>query len=232
MNVIYFASTAVKSTLVAALILALLGIGYIGSEPIIGHSASDIFTVSQTVTGEISFVASTTDVTMSPSIAGLTGGTSNGATQVIVTTNDNAGYNMTINFDDLGMVGVAGGTIDAFATTTTQEQAEPNYDFGTSEVPANHTAFGYSVEATTTTDLDPSFLDDGAGCNTGSADASNQCWMGASTTAFTVVNRASETPASGSTTTIKFRTIIRANPAPDVPEDTYYATSTLTALTN
>ena len=96
----------------------------------------------------------------------------------------------------------------------------------------NRARFGYSVEASTTADLVQAFKDDGANCNTGAGDTANSCWLNASTTAFTIVNRSTATVASGATTTIKFRVVVNPNPVPTIPDDAYVATTTLTASAN
>lgn len=221
-----------RSSLVAGIVLVALFSVYVVSEPVITHSqATDQFTISQSVTAEISFVTPTSDVTMSPSIPGITGGTANGSAQVRVYTNNNTGFNMTIQASSSpAMQGnVFGGSIRDFATTTSGWMAEPAYDF---TVPANSAGFGYNIQATSSTDLDQSFLNNGSICNAGSSQTSGQCWIGASTTAFTIINRSTQTAASGATSTIYFRTTINSTPSPAIPEDTYVATTTLTATVN
>ncbi len=206
---------------------------YVTAEPVVTRAVTDQFIINQTVTSEIAFVATASNITMDTSIPGITGGTASGSTQVRVYTNDAAGYNMTIAASGSpAMQGVAqGGSIPDFSTTTTGYMSEPSFGF---IVPTNRAGFGYTVSASTTADLDQSFLDDGALCNTGALDTAEglDCWIGASTTAFRIVNRTSETTASGATTTLYFRTTIMPSPTPAVPEDLYQATTTLTAVTN
>ena len=125
----------------------------------------------------------------------------------------------------------------------TQAGSIPDYTPGTANVPdyafsvaANTGEFAYTVSATTTSDLAQKFLDNGsttcnepAGADTTGSDT---CWYGLSTVATSTINRTSETAASGATTTIFFRVQIQANPAPAIPQDTYVATTTLTATVN
>jgi hypothetical protein len=200
-------------------------------EPAISWAIGDQFEVTQQITSEISFLTAPSDVTMSPTIAGITGGTANGGTQVVVYTNDSAGYNMTLTASSsAGMIGESqGGTIPALSSTTA---GVPDYNFDASTIAANTARFAYTVEASTTADLDQSFLDNGTLCNTGSADVELKCWLNASTTPEMIVNRNGETTASGATTTIRFRVVVRASPVPALPEDFYTATTTLTAVTN
>ncbi len=221
------ARDALALTLVAAVGLYAF---FILFEPAVslGQSASRQFTASLAVTSEITFLTAPSNVTLSPSLSGLTGGTANGATQMVVSTNNPTGYNMTLTASSsAGMLGEAnGGTIPAYVPATA---GVPDFTFTT---PANTARFGYTVEASTTADLDQSFLDNGSACNTGAADAVDSCWLNASTTAETIVNRSSQTLSSGSTTTIKFRVQIQTLPSPTIPADTYTATTTVTATVN
>ncbi len=187
------------------------------------------FTVQQQVDAEISFATPASNVTMSPSIGGITGGTANGATQVIVRTNSITGYNMTITASSsLGMIGNASSSnyIPAYIPATPNV---PDYAF---TAPANTARFGYSVKATTTSDVVQLFRDNGSACNTGTGNTFGQCWLNASSSAITIINRSLATPASGATTTLLFRVVIGSNPNPVIPNDIYVATTTLTASSN
>lgn len=209
-------------------LLFVLSLGFLVAEPAISNAIEDQFIVTQVVNSEISFLTPASDIVMSPQLAGITGGTSNGSTYVRVLTNDSAGYTMTLTASSsLGMLGnTQGGTIPAYVPAS---GIVPDFTFA---APANTARFGYTVEASTTADLASAFLDDGGACNTGAGDTVDACWVNASTTARTIINRTSETAASGATTTIKFRVVIQSSPSPAIPEDTYTATTTLTATTN
>ncbi len=189
------------------------------------------FTITQVVTSEIAFSTHAANVTMVGSLPGITGGTSNGQTQVIVTTNNVTGYQMTIvASSSVGMIGnTGGGNIPHYTPAST---SIPDYTF---LVPANTGEFGYSVSASTTSDLAQKFLDNGSTtCNTGSADTGTlaSCWYNQSTVATSTINRTTATAASGATSTIFFRVTINANPSPAIPAATYVATSTLTIFVN
>lgn len=216
-----------KTSTISLLMLSLL---FVIVEPAMSDaaSASSQFTETLSVTSEISFLVSGSNLTLSPSLAGITGGTANGQTSVRVLTNNATGYSMTLTASSsLGMIGNSqGGTIPAYIPSS---GTTPDFTFA---APANTARFGYTVEASTTDDLAQAFKDDGGACNTGSADAADSCWLNASTSAVTVINRTTETSASGSTSTIKFRAVINSNPVPAIPQDTYVATTTLTATTN
>lgn len=223
-------SNAVREALALSLAVAVgLYTFFILFEPAVSlGQSSEQFEIALTITDEITFLTAPSNVTLSPSLSGITGGTANGATQMVVSTNNPTGYNMTLTASSsAGMLGdTNGGTIPAYIPSTT---GVPDFTFTT---PANKARFGYTVEASTTADLDQSFLDNGSSCNTGSADASDSCWLNASTSAETIINRSSETPGSGATTTLKFRVVIQSNPSPTVPSDTYTATTTVTATVN
>jgi hypothetical protein len=211
------ALTVIASLFVAVLVPVL--------EPQLANAVEDQFTVSQAVTSEITFLTPATDVTLA-SIPGLSGGTSLGQTQVVVSTNSGTGYTMTIKASNTpAMVGnVLGGTITDY---TPSSAGIPDFAFS---VPSS-AEFAYTVSASTTSDLAQKFLDNTTTCNTGSADTtgSTSCWYGLSTAATSTITRSTATPASGATTTIYFQ--LKINPG-TVTQDTYVATTTLTATAN
>jgi hypothetical protein len=212
------ALTVIASLFVAVLVPVL--------EPQLANAVEDQFTVTQAVTSEISFLTTATDINLG-SIAGLTGGTSSGQTQVVVSTNAASGYTMTIKASNTpAMKGNV--TLGSIADYTPAAAGVPDYTFS---VPSS-AEFAYTISASTTSDLAQKFLDNGSNaCNTGSADTtgSTSCWYGLSTAATSTITRTSATPASGATTTIYFQ--LQANPA-SVTQDIYVATTTLTATAN
>lgn len=217
-----------QSILLATTAMVLCGLAFGVLEPSLGHAVTDDFIVTQTITSEISFVASTTDVVMDNAIQSLTGGTSNGTTTVVIRTNDNDGYNLTIHFSSTTAMSRngGGGVIEDYVATTT-----PDFTYSTAPI------FGqlaYRVTGAQAADVDPTFRDTGAVCGSGASNTYGACWMGPETAgnAEMIINRASSTPGSGSTTTINFRVSVPANPTPTIPDGIYTATSTLTALTN
>ncbi|HLP44267.1 MAG TPA: hypothetical protein VK145_03250 [Candidatus Nanoarchaeia archaeon] len=219
----------VKEALGGAAILTLvIAMMFTLVEPGLSFAIEDQFTISQTVTSEISFATTATDVTMSPSLGGITGGTSNGTTTVVVLTNDSSGYTMTIKASTSpAMDGET--TTGTIADYTPVAAGVPDFTYS---VPSS-AEFGYTVLASTTSDLAQKFKDDGAStCNTGSADTSGaaSCWYGLSTVATSTIFRTTATSASGSTSSVVFKLTI--NSGSFVPEDTYKATTTLTATTN
>ncbi len=220
---------SMKTLKASTALLSLLAILFLVIEPAISNAIDNQFTITQSVTAEISFITPTANVTMSPALAGITGGTANGQTTVRVLTNNALGYSMTLTASSsAGMVGNSGaGNIAAYAPTT---GIVPDYTFS---VAANRAGFGYSVEASTTGEVTLAFRDNGSNtCNTGATEGVDTCWINASTSARSIINRATATTASGATTTIKFRTVINSSPIPSIPQDSYVATTTLTAIVN
>jgi hypothetical protein len=226
----------IVSTFVASVLIVALGIGsYFAFEPVIGQGAVENFEVTQTISGAISFLASTSPVTMSGTLDGLTGGTSWGTTTSRVRTNNSSGYSMTIKFASTAPMirNGGGGTIPTFL-----------YSTGTVSYPAGFTTsvsnaqLGFSVNASNTTEVSSVFVGDGTVCGTGTGGTFtvNSCWRGASSTnaaaTTQLVSTSAPTPSSGSTSTVQFRITIPNNPSPAVPNGTYTATATLTALEN
>ncbi|MDE2188775.1 MAG: hypothetical protein KGJ35_03565 [Patescibacteria group bacterium] len=218
-----------RQALVGVLVLA---VAFILVEPAMGEAqaASSQFTVSQQVNAQIAFATPASNVTMSPALGGLTGGTSNGSTQVVVVTNDLAGYSMTLQASSsLGMINTASSTyyIQAYKTNTANV---PDYTFGVNS--PNTAAFGYNVTAPASNsgDVAALFKNNGSGnCNTGSTVDGVHCWLNSSTTPVTIVNRTAPTLLSGATTTINFQVTINPNPNPMIASGTYISTTTLTA---
>jgi hypothetical protein len=217
-----------RALAVGALIGAMLMIIYLAFEPVISRSqAVGTFEVTQEITGEISFATPAADVTMDPPIASLTGGTSTGATQVVVSTNSITGYNMTIAFSSSTAMNQRTGT-SSIPNYTPATPGTPDFTF--SNVPLNSAEFGYTVEATTTLDIDDTFEDNGASdCSGSGTFTADSCWMNPSTTAQQIINRTTIAPNSGATSTIKFQLVVNPNPNPGIPADFYTATATLTA---
>ncbi len=223
-------NSARNAFVAAALILALGIATFFAFEPSVGRAIGSNFYVSQTITAEISFLATTTATTMVSSIAGVTGGYATGTNLTVVSTNNSTGYNMTLQFSSSTAMNLNGGTayINNYTPATINVP-----DFGWVDNSTGQAAeFGYTVRASTTGQVDPSFRNDGsANCNTGATETDNKCWLNpTSTVAETIINTSSATPSS--TTTIKFKVAVPSAPSPTLPTGVYVATGTLTAVTN
>ncbi len=218
-----------KDSFLGAVVLTMaFALIFVIAEPALGLAIEDQFIVSQTITSEISFATTAQDVTMTPSLGGITGGTSNGTTTVVVLTNDSSGYTMTIKASSSPAMQDDTST-DSIPDYTPAAAGVPDFAYS---VPAG-AEFGYSVSASTTADLAQKFKDDGAStCNTGSADTGGMgsCWYGLSTTATSTIFRTTATSASGSTSSIAFKLTINSGSL--ITEGVYKATTTLTATTN
>ncbi|MEM9336684.1 MAG: hypothetical protein AAGA35_02415 [Patescibacteria group bacterium] len=210
--------TAVIVTLVASFAFLVL-------EPQVSRAVtSGPFTISQTIDGEISFLVDAANVTMDGSINGLTGGNATGTTFAVVQTNSATGYIMQISFENQGssMIG-----------NSTSNQGIRDYS-NTGEPTLNFTAssaalFAYTVNASTTSDLDDSFLDNGVSCNQPAGGfTANTCWRGPTTANFQVIDRGISAP-TGATTTLQFLVNVPNAPVPALDSDVYTATATLTA---
>ncbi len=175
----------------------------------------------------LSFTTLASDVLMTPSLGGITGGVSNGTTTVVVTTDSPAGYTMTIQASSSpAMQGDT--TTDSIADYTPAVSGIPDFAYAVPGDPE----FGYTVSASTTADLAQKFLDNSSACNVGSLDTngSASCWYGLSTTATSTIVRNTRTPVSGSTSSVVFK--LQINSGSFVLADTYSATTTLTAVSN
>ena len=203
-------------------------------EPTVSRAITDDFTVSQVISGAISFQTNPGDITMVGTLDGLTGGTSYGTTTTRVRTNNATGYNMTIQFSSTTAMGRnGGGYIPNFVYSTSTDGYPAGFDISSAG-----SQFGFSVNASNTADISPVFTHSGSACGTTNnvSFAVNNCWRGASSTDETfeteLINTSVPTPGSGSTSTVQFRITIPSNPTPAVPNGTYVATATLTAIDN
>jgi hypothetical protein len=216
------------SFLATLLLVSLLAMSYFVFEPSVGRAqdTSGPFTISQTITGETSFLVDAVNTTLSGSLNGITGGTANGSTTVVVQTNSPTGYTMQIAFFDNGTLQTMQGRVtDSDSIRDYPATAgQPSYNFSTASTSA---VFAYTVSAAESSDLDQSFLDNGSACNTGSGYTADRCWMEPATTTFQVIDRDTDA-TTGATTTLHFRVHVPNNPTPGLVVDTYTATATLT----
>ena len=209
----------------AALIMPLLLGLYVAFEPLVAQGqVTDEFTVTQEITGEIAFEVPANDVTLSPTIAGLTGGTADGETSVRVSTNNPAGYTLDIKF--------AGATAMNYnsGSSVIPNFGAVQYDMNAGTVGANSAAFAFTASST---DVVTALQSSGTSCGSGSATI-DQCWTlpVTATTDYTLVNSSNVTASNGQLTELAFRVVVTANPSPTLPIGLYTATATLTATEN
>ncbi len=162
-------------------------------------------------------ITAPSDVTMSPNLAGITGGTANGSATVTVTTDSPAGYSLSIQSSTSPAMQSTLGTI-------------PDYnhgldaDFTFSVVPGS-VSFGFSPSSV---DVVSAFRDNSSVCGVGSLDTPLACWAGLSTTPTIISQGARSNHPSGATTTMHFR--VGVGSGSGVIAGQYTATTTLTAL--
>jgi len=202
----------------------------------LGASAQYQFTISQVVGAEIAFTAQPANVVMTPSLGGISGGTAFGTTTFAVSSNNLTGYTVTIiaSSTDGSMRGTAS-TTNYIAGYVPVSPSTPDYTM--SNVAANKTGFAYTVQASTTSDISQLFWADNFNiCNKSAvqngAPSVGHCWYIATSTAVTIVNRSLPTVGGAATSSVIFQVQIKSNPNPAIPNDTYVATTTLTATTN
>lgn len=162
-------------------------------------------------------ITAAADVVMDPSIGGVSGGTSTGSTTVTVTTDNRAGYTLSISAESSPAMQDGVNTISDYVPA-----GAPDFLFTTGVSDAH---FGFSPEGA---DIVDRFRDDGATCATDTGDSTDRCWDGLSTSPIDIAAGAGSNHPNGTDTTIKFQVGIGGS-ANQVP-GTYVATTTLTLL--
>jgi hypothetical protein len=233
----YLLDPARSAFMVTLVVLALLLSAFFAFEPSVGRSATSSFTVSQTITNEISFLVSAANVSMDGSIAGVTGGYATGTTIASVNTNNATGYRMTLHFATNSVAHAmvsssTAATSSYISNYTPASVGVPDFTW-TDNTSGQAAEFGYTVRASTSNEVDPSFTHNGTTCGSGGTETDNRCWLNPTTTsaaAETIIN--STAANNSSTTTIKFKVAVPNSPSPSLPSGIYIATGTLTATTN
>lgn len=219
----------VAAFLSAAIMMPFALAMYLAFEPMVAQgqaSASESFTVTQEITGEISFEVAPNDVTMTPTIPGLTGGTALGSTSVRVSTNNTTGYTLDITFEDVNAMQQNDGSafIPNLGTTSG--------DYDLAGITTGDAAFAFTASSTNAVDT---LLDNGGStCGTGGSPSVDTCFVmpSSATDTFTMVDRSNETSSEGELTDIGFIVKVGPNPSPTLPVDFYTATATVTATEN
>jgi hypothetical protein len=158
-------------------------------------------------------------VTMSPAIAGLSGGTGNGLATWKVTTNSTTGYEMSVRADTAPAL-TAGAY--SFADYTPATDGIPDFAWGVDDAASE---FGYTIEGA---DTIARFKDDGSACNAGAGNISSACWLNFTTSDFSVADATLPNQPLGTDTTIRFRA--QSGPRHVQANGTYTATIVVTAL--
>jgi hypothetical protein len=171
----------------------------------------------QMQTGDIALTPGS-DVSMSPNIGGITGGTADGSYVFSVVTNNDAGYTATIRASSSPAMTSGANSIADY----TPAGANPDFTFS---VAAADSELAISVEGL---DISSRYKDNGSTCNTGSGTTANTCWDPLTTSERTIVQRLSPNGPLGVDTTVKFRVGVGASRFQ--PEGVYVATTTITVL--
>ncbi len=162
-------------------------------------------------------VSAPASVTLSPSLGGVTGGTSNGSAETLVTTDSAAGYELSIKASTSPAMVSSSNSIADFAPGGT-----PAF---TMSVAASASAFAFSPEGT---DIVQRFKDNGSTCDINTTDTSLSCWDGLSTANAVIASATAPNHPLGATTTLRFRVMVGS--ARSQPEGVYIATTTVTAV--
>ncbi len=187
-----------------------------------GFSSSSRYAISagyRTLQSSYISISAQSDIVM-PSMSGLIPGESTSSGSWIVTTDNMAGYQMTIASLTSPALKSSGASFSDYVSTLPDT---PDFTFF---VPAASSTFGFSPEGE---DISQDFLDDGADCGIGSLDSLDACWIGLSTGDTIVSERGSSNHPDGSTTTIRFRAGIGSSKLQDA--GVYTATLVITAVT-
>lgn len=158
------------------------------------------------------------NVTLTPSLGGLTGGVATGSTAFVVTTDSAAGYTTTIQASTSPAMRSGANSIADYVPGG----AVPDFIFTTDPTDAH---FAYSPEGT---DIAVRFQDAGSVCGVAGGDTSNRCYDGLSTTPVEIARRTSGNHPTGATTTLQFR--VGLGGTVGVPPGQYVATTTITVL--
>jgi hypothetical protein len=158
------------------------------------------------------------NLTLTP-IGGINGEASEGTMSWQVTTDNSAGYSMSI--ESTTSPALTSGS-DSFADYV-PSGANPDYNFS---IDPAASAFGFSPEGA---DTDSRFLNNGSACNAGATQTTGKCWDGLSTSPKIIALRTTNNQPAGSTVTVRFRATSGANHIQ--PSGNYTAPITVTAIT-
>jgi hypothetical protein len=153
-------------------------------------------------------------------IGGILGDGSEDTAIWTVTTDNPAGYSMTINAStNPALSSIVGSFADY-----TPGGANPDFLFTNA---ATDSSFGFSPEGT---EVVSRFKDDGiSSCNTGASETSGRCWDGLSTTPQQIAESTTSNHPAGSDVTVRFRA--ESGSSHIQPAGVYSATITITAVT-
>lgn len=138
-------------------------------------------------------ISSPSDLALA-NIGGIDGEASEGTISWQVTTDNSAGYSMSIESTTTPALTSA---LDSFADYI-PAGADPDYSFS---IVSTTSAFGFSPEGV---DTSTRFLDNGLICNIGSGEISAKCWDGLSASPKVAFQRTTSNHPAGSATIVRF----------------------------
>jgi hypothetical protein len=145
-------------------------------------------------------ISSPQDLTMT-NMGGVSGGSSEGTLSWVVTTDNTAGYSMTIKSTTTPALKSALDSLSDYSTAG----ADPDYNFNN---PATDSSFGFSPEGT---EVISRFKDNGVACNIGTNETTGKCWDGLSTTPKVIAGSTTSNHPTGATVISRFRAESGAN---------------------
>lgn len=165
-------------------------------------------------------ISSPSDVTMSPSIGGISGGTGNGNAVWTVITDNPAGYEASIKSST--SPAMQSGAY-SFANYTTSVAGTPDYNWS---IASADSEFGFTVEGSYVVNK---FLDNGSSaCATGSSNTVDKCWYPFAISDETIISSSLANSPGGTATTVKFRA--ESGSGHFQQEGSYSSTITVTAV--
>lgn len=172
-------------------------------------------------------VSAPDDISLTPSIPGISGGTADGSATWTVIADNSAGFNMKIKVSTTPAMKLDGSYY--FDDFTPASESVPDYNWS---VDSGDAEFGFSVEPETDEDAVQAFLDNASNaCNQSSGSQTiNKCWLDFNgTTDVDIINRSTRTSTSGEDEVIKFRAQSNAK---FLLEGAYSAVTTVTVASN
>ena len=164
-------------------------------------------------------ISSGSDVSMSPAIAGISGGAGTGSTVWTVTTDNPAGYSLLIRADTNPALRSASSD---FADYTTAGAA-PDYLWS---VAAADSEYGFTPEGA---DIIQRYRDNGSVCNSiGGGDTADRCWDKLTMSDQQIAASAAGNHPTGTATTVKMQAEVGSSHIQ--PNGTYEANITVTAV--
>jgi hypothetical protein len=186
-----------------------------------GISSSTDYTVGagyQQMLGSYISLSAAANVTL-PALGGVSSGTSMASSSWNVTTDDSAGYQLSISASASPALT---DPAKAYFSDYTPGGSVPDYTFTTSSGTSN---FGYSVASPDATVF---WKNNGSACDTGSSNNATHCWDGFSTITTTIAQSTGDNQPNGATTTVTYEAAVGSNKIQDA--GTYTVTITVTAV--